>query len=147
MTSAMTITTTTLQNSGGLALPLCIFLTLLAVDAETRMRERIEAFVCAILPAIVALAESLGRTVEPSQRLIEMPEEATFLAGEQERLLTLHRVSSLVCHVEGVSAQIPVSTLRGRTECLVIMPELLEDALSLVHQSLLEMLEHFFCHR
>src|SRR4029078_7735617 len=108
MTSAMTITTTTLQNSGGLALPLRIFLTLLAVDAETRMWERIEAFVCDILTAVVTLPESLGGAIKPPQRLVQMPEEAIFLTGEQERFLALHRVSSLVCHMEGVSAQIPV---------------------------------------
>jgi hypothetical protein len=56
----MTITTRTDQKRGVLALPLCIFLTLLAVDAETRVGERVETIVGDVLSTVVALAESLG---------------------------------------------------------------------------------------
>src|SRR5215211_6380736 len=102
MTSATTTTTTTVQNNGGLALPLCIFLTLLAVNAEPRMRQCVQPLVCNILPAVVALPESLGGAVQPAQRFVEMPEESSFLAGEEECLLALHRVGALIRHVKRV---------------------------------------------
>src|SRR5215211_1296706 len=147
MTSATTTTTTTVQNNGGLALPLCIFLTLLAVNAESRMRQCVQPLVCNILPAVVAFPESLGGAVQPAQCFVEVPEESPFLAREQERLLTLHRVSALIRHVERVGAEIAVGALRRRAERLIVVAELLDDSLPLVHEALLEMIEQLFRHR
>src|SRR6476620_9447528 len=147
MTSATTITTTTVQKSGGLALPLCIFLTLLAVNTEARMRQRVQTLVRNILSAIVAFAESLGRPVEPAKGLVQVPEETPLLAGEKERLLPLHRVGALISHVERIGAQIAVCSLRGRAEGLVVVSELFQHALPIVEETLLEMIEHLLGHR
>src|SRR5687768_2107167 len=109
--SATTTVSRTDQNSGVLALPLCIFFTQLAVDAVPRVRKRIETLVGDVEPAVVALAERFGRAVETAQRLVEVPQETTLLAREQERLLAFHRVRALVGHVERVRAQVPIGTL------------------------------------
>src|SRR5688572_20247387 len=90
----------TTAGLSGVELSLCIFLALLAVDAIPRVRQRVETLVGDVLAAVVALAESLRRLVEPPQRLIDVPEETAFLAREEERLLALHRVRALVRHVE-----------------------------------------------
>src|SRR5688572_13275832 len=65
-------------------LSFCIFLALLAIDAIPRVRQRVEALVRDVLAAVVALAERVGRLVQPAQRLVDVPEEAAFLAGEEE---------------------------------------------------------------
>jgi len=76
-----------------------------------------------------------------------LPQEPALLAGEQKRFFALHCVSALVGHVKGVRAQIAVSALRSRSEGLVVVTQLLEDALSLFEKSLLEMNEILFRHR
>src|SRR5215213_9891736 len=98
------------QNSTAL-LRLCIFLALLALDAEAGVRQRVEALEGDVLPAIVTLAEGLGRAVQATQRLIDVPEEPALLAREEKRLLALHRVRALIGHVEGVAAQVAVRLL------------------------------------
>ena len=95
------------------------------------MGERIETFECNVRAAIMALAESLRSAVKP-QGLVDVPEEAALLAGEEKRFFALHRVGALIGHVEGVCAQIAVRTLRSRSESLVGMTQLLENALSFV---------------
>src|SRR5215213_4382362 len=120
------------------ALLLSIFLALLAGDAVARVRQRVEALEGDLVAAAVALAEGLRRPVQSPQRLVDVPEEAAFLAREEERLLALHRVGALVRHVERVRAQIAVGALRRRPERLVVVPELLEHALALLDQPLLE---------
>jgi hypothetical protein len=60
MTSAATTVPRTDQKSGVLALPLCIFLTLLAVDAVTRVGKRVETLIGNVLATVVTLAECLG---------------------------------------------------------------------------------------
>src|SRR6185369_4264526 len=89
-TSTMATTRRTGQNSEAL-LRLCIFLALLALDAVARVRQRIQPLERDVVPAIVALAERLRRPVQSAQRLVDVPEEAPFLAREEERLLALHR--------------------------------------------------------
>src|SRR5688572_32894801 len=96
------------QKRKALGLLLSIFLTLLAGDAQARVRQRVEPVVIDVLTAAVALAERLRRAVQPAQRLVDVPEEPPFLAREQERLLALHGVGPLIGHVEGVRAQVAV---------------------------------------
>src|SRR4051812_26584010 len=99
--SATTMTATTGQNTAALGLLLFgIFLALLAFDAKPRVRQRIETLVGDLLLAVVAFAERVGRAIQPSKRFVDVPEEPTLLAREQERFLPLHRVGSLVGHVE-----------------------------------------------
>ena len=57
-------------------LRLCIFLALLALDAVARVRQRVEPLEGDVVAAVVALAERLGRAVQPAQRLVDVPEEA-----------------------------------------------------------------------
>src|SRR5687767_13653552 len=125
------------------AVLLSIFLFLLAREAEPRVRQRVEPVEVDVLAAAVALAERLRRAVDAPQRLVDVPEEAPFLAREEERLLPLHRFRALVRHVEGVAAQIAVRFLGG----VLMVAELLQYALALLEQPLLEVLEHLLRHR
>ena len=63
------------------------------------------------LPQLWHLPNVSGDAVEPAERLVDVPEEPTFLAREQERLLPLHRVGALVGHVERVRAQVAVAPI------------------------------------
>src|SRR4051812_17330058 len=90
--SSATTTTRVPQKRGGLALALSIFFALLALDAVSSVRQRVETLERDLLSTVVALAELLGISVEAAQRFIDMPEEPSLLAREQERLLALHRV-------------------------------------------------------
>src|SRR5450759_3392927 len=135
------------QKRGGLGLALSIFFTLLAFDAIPGVRQRVETLEADLSAAVVTLAELLGIAIEPSERFVDVPEETAFLAREQKRLLALHCVRSLVCHVEGIRAQIAVRTLWSRSESLVVVPQLLEDALPLLEQALLKMLKALLRHR
>src|SRR5216683_5174919 len=132
MTSA-TITTTTDQKSGGLDLPLCIFLTLLAIDAVSRVWQRVQPLVRNILSAIVAHAERLGRAIKSSKSFVQMPEESALLTREEKCFFSLHRVGALIGHVERVRTQVAVGTLRSRAERLVVMPELFQYATTFLH--------------
>ena len=58
--------------------------------------------------------------VQPAQRLVDVPEEAPLLAGEEERLLALHGVGALIGHVEGIGRKIAVGRLQGCIEGLVV---------------------------
>ena len=126
---------------------LALFFPLLALDAETRVRKCIEALERDLLTAVVAAAEILGLLVEATQRLVDVPEETTFLAGEQERLFTLHGIRSLIRHMERVRTQVSVSRLRRGAEYIFVVPELLQRTTPLVQQPLLEVLEVFLRHR
>src|SRR5437762_9443375 len=86
------------QNSRRSA-PLPIFLLRLALDAQARVRERVQPVEADVLAALLALAEFLGGLVQAAQRLVHVPEVAPFLRGAQERLLALHRIGALVGHV------------------------------------------------
>src|SRR2546428_4216938 len=94
------------QNSRRSA-PLAIFLFRLALDAETRVRQGIEAVEADDLARLLALAELLGGLVQASQRLVHMPEVTPFLRGPQETLLALHRVRALVSHVGALAGGVP----------------------------------------
>src|SRR6266511_6341147 len=122
--SVTTTVSRTLQMSGELR-RLSIFFALLALDAIACVRQGVESLERYLLSAIVALAELLGRAVQPAKSFVDVPEKAAFLTGEEERLLALHRVRSLIGHVERVGAQVAVSALRSRSESLVIVPQLL----------------------
>src|SRR3712207_4461955 len=81
--AAMTVARTG-QNSA--ALLLRIFLTLLAVEAVARVRERVQPLEGDVVAARVTLPERLGRAVQAAQRLVDVPEEPPFLARHEERL-------------------------------------------------------------
>src|SRR5829696_6230238 len=134
------------QNSAAL-LPFRIFLALLALNAVARVRERVQPLERDVVAAVVALAERLRRAIQPPQRLVDVPQEAAFLTGEQERLLPLHRVGALIGHVERVAAQIAVRFLRRRAERLAIVPELFHGTTALFHKPLLEVLQRLLGHR
>src|SRR6266404_6219866 len=135
------------QKRGGLALALSIFFALLALDAISGVRQRVETLETDLSSAIVALAELLWIAIEAAKRLVDVPQKAAFLAREQKRRFAFHCVSALMGHGEGVCAQIPVRSLRGPSESLIVVPQLLQDALPLFEQALLKMLEVFFRHR
>src|SRR5215218_8638290 len=139
-TSRTSVTSSTGQNSAAL-LRLRIFLALLALDAVARVRERVQPLERNVVAAVVALAERLRRPIQTAQRLVDVPEEAAFLAREEKRLLALHRVRSLIGHVERVAAQIAVRFLRRRTERFPIVTQLLHGAAAFLHQPLLEVLQ------
>src|SRR5947207_2279401 len=145
--STATTRTSVPQNRGGLGLPLSIFFALFAFDAIPGVRQRVETLEADVFSAIVAFAELLRISIKSAQRFIYVPEKPPFLAGKQECLLSLHGVSTLVRHMKRVSAQITVGPLRRGPECLVVVAELLEDALSFFKQALLKMLQALFRHR
>src|SRR5674476_171942 len=147
VTTSITITKAKTGQKSVLLLRLRIFLLLLALNAETGVRERIEPLEGDFLPAVVALAECLGRAIETTQRLVDVPEEPPLLTCEQERLFALHRIRALIRHVERIAAEIAVGLLRGAAERLIVVAELLEHALPLFHQPLLEVLELLLGHR
>src|SRR4051812_25807798 len=93
------------QKTTAFELLLRIFLALLALDAVPRVRQRVQALECDVLAAVVTFPEGLGRFVQPAQRLIDVPEEPSFLAREQERLFALHGVGALIRHMERIGAQ------------------------------------------
>src|ERR1051325_4060877 len=116
--SATAMPINTGQNSRPLSL-LCIFLPLLAVDAVARMWQRVQPLECNLVSTLVALAEILRRTIQPAQGFVDVPEKAAFLAGEEERFFALHRVRSLIGHMEGVAAQVSIRRLRRGAKSLV----------------------------
>src|SRR5262245_57723734 len=128
--SSARIPMTVPQNRRRLAALSILFLGL-AVDAEPRMGQRVEPVEADLLAALLALAEFFGRLVQPPQRLVHVPEITSFLRREQEGLFPLHRVGSLVGHVERVAGQIAVGGLEARIEGFVVVPELLHHARSL----------------
>src|ERR1700747_3106980 len=140
--SATTIAAAVPQNTRRSA-TLAIFLLGLALDAEPRVRERVEPLEHDVLPALLALAEFLGRLIQPPQGLIDVPQIAALLRREQERLLALHGVGALVGHVERVAREIAVRRLQARVERLVVIAELFHHAGALLEQSLFEVGELF----
>src|SRR5256712_5366273 len=130
------------QNSRRSA-PLPICLLRLALDAQPRVRERVQPVEADVLAALLALAEFLGGLVQAAQRLVHVPEVAPFLRGEQKRFLALHRIGALVGHVERIAREVPVRRLQAGVERLAVVPQLLHDARPLLEQSLLEVLELF----
>src|SRR5215467_13548507 len=141
-----TVATSTRTGQNTPELLLCIFLTLLAVDAVARVRQRIEAIERDLVAALVTPAEGFRRPVESPQRLVDVPQEPAFLTREQERLLALHSVGSLISHVERVAAQVAVGGLRRGAERFVGAAEFFEHTLALVEKTLLEMLKHLLVH-
>src|SRR5688500_7732397 len=146
VTSSATTTRSSGQNSAALGLLLSIFLALLVLDAQARMRKRVEPVEVDVLAALLALAEGLWRPVQAAERLVDVPEEATLLGCEQKSLLPLHGVGALICHMERVRSQVAVRRLRSRVECLAVVAQLLEHALPLLEQSLLEVRQHLLGH-
>src|SRR6266481_2699469 len=136
--SSVTMAPTVDQKRRRLAALAILFLGF-AVDAETRVRQRVEAVEADLFAALLAFPELLRRLVEAAQRLVDVPEVAAFLRREQERFLPLHGVGALIGHVEGVTRQVPVGSLEARVEGFVVMTELLHHARPLLEQSLLEM--------
>src|ERR1051325_3783043 len=127
-----TAVTNTSTGQKSPALLLCIFLTLFAIDAIAGVGQRIEPLERDLVAALVALAEALRAAIQPAQRFVDVPQEAAFLAREEERLLAFHRVRSLIRHVKRIAAQIAVGVLRRASEHFVGAAELLEHALALV---------------
>src|SRR5215218_10272723 len=134
-----TVVTSTSTGQKSPELLLCIFLTLLAVDAIAGVGERVESLVRDLIAALVATTKGFGCAIQPAQGFIDVPEETTFLAREEERLLALHRVGALIRHMERVTAQVAVGFLGSSAERLVGAAKLLHHALALVEQTLLEM--------
>src|SRR5690242_17893048 len=128
------------QKSRRLAALSILFLRL-AVDAQPRMRQRVEPVEPDLFAALLALAEFFGILVQTAQRLVHVPEVAPFLRREQERLLALHGVGALVGHVEGVARQIAVGALETRVEGLVVVPELLHHPGPFLEEPLFEVRE------
>src|SRR5437879_4819479 len=118
---------------------LLVLFLLLAGDAQAGVRQRVEALEADLPAAVLAPAEVVGGAIQPAERLVQVPEVAALLRGEEELLLPLHRVGTLVRHVKGVGGEVTVGVLQGRVEGLVVVAELLHHPRALVQQSLLEM--------
>src|SRR6187397_2698586 len=85
-----------------------IFLFLLAGDAEPGMRQGVQAFEVDLLAALLAVTELFRIAIEPPQRLVHMPEIPALLGGEEELLLPLHRVGTLIRHMERIGREVAV---------------------------------------
>src|SRR2546425_7849773 len=140
-TSAPTTAAAVIQNSRRSA-SFAIFLLRLALDAQSRVWQRVESLEPDLLATLLALAESLGRLVQPPQRLVHVPQVAAFLGREQERLLALHRVGPLVGHVEGVARQVAVGRLQAGVERFAVVAQLLRSE---EHTSELQSLAYLVC--
>ena len=134
------------QKRGVLDLPLSIFFALLALDAISGVRQSVESLEADLLAAVVAFSELLRISINPAQRFVDMPQEATFLTREKKCLLALHGIRTLIGHVERVRAQIPVRSLRRGSESFVVVTKLLQNALPLLEQALLKMLKTLLRH-
>src|SRR5690349_15041644 len=95
---------------------LAIFLLGFALDAEARVRERVEPLEENVLAALLALTELLRCLVQPPQGLVDVPQVAALLRGEEERFLAFHGIRPLVRHVERVAREIAVRRLQARVE-------------------------------
>src|SRR5919109_1364862 len=111
--SAITTAAAVPQNSLRSA-ALSIFLFRLALDAQAGVGQRIQPVEADRLTALFTLPEALRPAVQPAQRLVHMPEIASLLRCEEERLLALHRVGPLIGHVERVARQVAVGRLKAR---------------------------------
>src|SRR5215467_2593150 len=131
-TSALTATTFVIRSAATTptavnqkrrrSAPLSIFFLRLALDAEARVRQRVEPVEADLFAALFARSEFLGRAVQAPQRFVHVPEVASFLRREQERLFALHGIRALIGHVEGVAREIAIGALEARVEGLVIVP-------------------------
>src|SRR5689334_12123262 len=122
---------------------LAIFLFRLALDAEARVRQRVEPVEADLLAALLARAEGLGRAVQAAQRLVHVPEVAPLLRREEERLLALHSIGALIGHMERIAGQVAVGRLQARVEGFAVVAELLHHARALLVQPFLQVLELF----
>src|SRR5260370_4344789 len=125
--SATTTAAAVAENSGRSA-SLAIFLLGLALDAQSGVGQGVQALEQDVLATLFTLAELVRRLIQTSQRLVHVPQVATLLRGEQERLLALHGVGALVRHVERIAREIPVGRLQARVERLAVVAELLHHA-------------------
>src|SRR5512143_1838831 len=142
---AMTAATTPANRRRSAVLAILLFF--LAVDAQPCVRQRVQPLDRDVLAAILSLAVLLGRGVEATERLVEVPEEAPLLRRHEERLLALHGVGALLGHVEGVRRQVAVGRRKGRVEALAVVAELLDRPRAFLQEPLLEMRELFLVHR
>src|SRR5687767_6885266 len=113
-------------------------LPLLAREAESRVRERVEPVEPDLDLAAVAVAEAVRRAIESAQRLVDVPEETPLLPRAEERLLALHGVRAVVGHVEREAADAAIRLRLGRAEQLGVPPELAHRAPPLLEQAPLE---------
>src|SRR5207247_9081591 len=118
MTTPATTTAPAVPQKSRRSAPFAIFLLRLALDAQAGMRQGIEPIESDVLAALLALAELLGRLVEAPQRLVHVPEIATLLRREQERLRPLHRVRALVRPVQRDAPALAVGRLTARVDGL-----------------------------
>src|SRR4029079_9984315 len=81
-----TVVTRTSTGQKSPELLLCIFLTLLAIDAIARVRERGASLVSALITALMSTTEGVGGTIQTPQGFVDVPEETSFLAREEKRL-------------------------------------------------------------
>src|SRR3954467_13599561 len=72
------------QNRGGLGLALSIFFALLALDAVSGVRERVETLEADLPAAVMTLAELLRIAIEAPQCLVDVPEEPTPNPGAEK---------------------------------------------------------------
>src|SRR5690606_36460681 len=93
-------------KSGSFRPPSPLQLTL-TIGAERRLRHHAEALHTDVAAAPFALPEGLRLAVQTAQRLVDPVEPFPFLAGEQELLLSLHRLSADIGHVKAIAAELP----------------------------------------
>src|ERR1700747_1421546 len=121
-TSATTTAPAMPQNRRRLA-PFAIFFLRLAADAQPCVRQRVEPLAPDLLATLLALAELVGRLVQPPQGLGHVPEVAPLLRSDTDPLLALQGVRALIGHVEGVAREVAVGRLEARVEGLIVVAE------------------------
>src|SRR3989442_9558751 len=82
VTKSETTTATAVTQNSRRSAALTIFLSGLALDAEAGMWEGVEAVESDRIAALLAAAETLGRTVQPAQRLVHLPQGPPLLRRE-----------------------------------------------------------------
>src|SRR3982751_555480 len=97
--STATTMTNVPQKRRGLGLALSIFFALLALDAISGVRKRVEPLEADLSPTVMALAELLRIPVKAPEGLVDVPEETAFLAREQKSFFAFHRVGAFIGHV------------------------------------------------
>src|SRR5205085_8931856 len=68
------------------------------------------------------------------------------LGREEELLLPLHRVGSLIRHMERIGGEVAIGGLQRGIEGLVVVAQLLHDTGTFLHQALLQMGQLFLVH-
>src|SRR5690606_19593511 len=91
--------------------------------------------------AAVADTEGIWIVVQAAKCLLDAVEVAPLLAGEEESLLALHRISPLVSHVEGIAGEVRVGGVAGKLGLLLEAAQRAKGPFALPKEPLLKVLD------